>query len=53
MSKKFIAIFILTVLVLSTVVIGGNTLPQGSVAAENLSVDEHHLISATEQALYK
>jgi len=47
MSKKFIAIFILTVLVLSTVVIGGSTLPKGSVAAENLNVDEHHLISVT------
>jgi uncharacterized protein YggE len=47
MSKKFIAVFILTVLVLSTVVIGGNTLPKGSVAAESISVDEHHLISVT------
>ena len=47
MSKKFIAVFILTVLVLSTVVIGGSTLPKGRVAAENLNVDEHHLISAT------
>ncbi|MEA3313816.1 MAG: SIMPL domain-containing protein [Caldisericota bacterium] len=47
MSKKFIAVFILTVLVLSTVVIGGSTLPKGSVAAESISVDEYHLISVT------